>query len=289
MEEPFMKSPFPGMDPFIEVCDLWEDFHDDLIAEVKRALAAVLPRGYLARMRKRGYVVLAETEGKDTRSFVPDVSVTAKERQSSVTRERAKAPSAGTTTEDEPLSLRAFIETEYEEKFIDIYELKPARRLVTSIEVLSPSNKKRRSLGWKKYLRKRQALLLGKANLVELDLLRAGERLPMLDPWPPSPYTILVAREEQAPTCRVWRAYFDRPLPTIPIPLSRPDPDISLALQPLVDAVYERSRYDEELDYSQPLTPPLDAEAAAWVKQRLKAVGSSAEPPPSRPPRRRRR
>ena len=54
---------------------------------------------------------------------------------------------------------------------------------MTSIEVLSPSNKKRRSLGWRKYLRKRQALLLGKANLVEIDLLRGGEQLPMLDPW----------------------------------------------------------------------------------------------------------
>jgi hypothetical protein len=193
-----MKSPFPGMDPFIEACGLWEEFHDDLIAEIKRYLRARLPTGYVARTGKRSYIVLAEANGKEEHSF--------------------------------------------EEKFIDIFELQPRRRLVTSIEVLSPSNKRRRSKGWKRYLRKRHALLLGKANLVEIDLLRGGDRMPMLDPWPASPYTLLVAREERAPRCRVWPAFFDRPLPAIPVPLSRPDPDLTLDLQPLVDTIYEGGR-----------------------------------------------
>ena len=26
-----MKSPFPGMDPYIEACGLWGDFHSHLI------------------------------------------------------------------------------------------------------------------------------------------------------------------------------------------------------------------------------------------------------------------
>jgi hypothetical protein len=39
-----MNSPFPGMDPYIEHCGLWIDFHDDLIAEIKRSLAARLPK-----------------------------------------------------------------------------------------------------------------------------------------------------------------------------------------------------------------------------------------------------
>src|SRR5262249_39415800 len=105
--------------------------------------------------------------------------------------------------ETEAVELRAFVEQEFEDTFIDI--LRPEdHRLVTSIEVLSPTNKRRRSVGWRKYLRKRQALLLGKANLVEIDLLRGGARMPMLDPWPASPYVLLVAREERAPRCRVW-------------------------------------------------------------------------------------
>jgi hypothetical protein len=30
--------------------------------------------------------------------------------------------------------------------------------------------------------------LLGDANLVEIDLLRSGSRMPMLDLWPDSPF-----------------------------------------------------------------------------------------------------
>jgi Protein of unknown function (DUF4058) len=271
-----MKSPFPGMDPFIEACGLWEDFHDDLIAEIKHQLAVALPAGYLVRTGKRSYVVLAEADGKEEHGFLPGVSVTGPPASG-----KQKATPAA-LAEGEPVELRAFIERDFEEKFIDIFELKPRRRLVTSIEVLSPSNKRRRSRGRKKYLRKRQALLLGKANLVEIDLLRGGDRMPMLDPWPGSPYTLQVAREERAPRCRVWPAFFDRPLPAIPVPLSRPDPDLTLALQPLVDAIYERGRYREDIDYSRPLTPPLGAEQAAWLERQLRSAKPAAKPPPRR-------
>jgi hypothetical protein len=271
------------MDPFIETSGLWEDFHDDLIAEIKRQVKRVLPAGYVARTRKRSYVVVAEKNGKEEHSFQPDVSVTGPAtRQAAGKRNAAMAPLA----ETEPVELRAFIESDFEEKFIDIYELEPRRRLVTSIEVLSPSNKRRSSVGWERYKRKRQALLLGRANLVEIDLLRGGDRMPMLDPWPASPYTLLVAREERAPRCRVWPAFFDRPLPAIPIPLSRPDPDLTLDLQPLVDVIYESGRYREDIDYAQPLTPPLSAEQAVWLGQQLR--GPETAPKPARQRRRRR-
>lgn len=154
---------------------------------------------------------------------------------------------------------------------MDIYEATPEQRLVTTIEVLSPSNKRRGSEGWDLYLRKRQALLLGEANLVELDLLRGGQRLQMLDPWPSSPYTILVARQKRIPRCLVWPAHFQRPLPIFPVPLAKPDPDIQLNLQPLVEAIYARSRYSRSIDYSRPLTPALTGEEAAWLEQQLRA------------------
>jgi hypothetical protein len=236
---------------------------------IKECLAS-LPAEYVARSRKRSYVVLEVAESEEASGLRPDVIVTS-------------APAA----ETEPRNLRAFIEREFQETFIDILGPKPERRLVTSIEVLSPSNKRRGSLGWKKYLRKRQALLLGKANLVEIDLLRGGDRMPMLDPWPKSPYTLLVAREERAPRCRVWPAFFDRPLPAIPVPLSRPDPDLTLELQPLVDTIYQNGRYGEDIDYSQPLTPPLKAEQAAWLAQQLR--GEAEAPKPTRPRRSRRK
>jgi hypothetical protein len=271
-----MQSPFPGMDPYIETGKSWKDFHQHLIEGIFNEVSDHLPERYVARVGERSYIALVESDEKSERHFEPDVGMTAAREQMP-----ARAKNGGTaaaTLDAEAVTLRAFIDEQFKEVFIDIYELEPERRLVTSIEVLSPSNKKRNSPGWKKYLRKRQALLLGKASLVEIDLLRGGTRMPMLDPFPDSPYYILVAREEKAPWCRVWRAYFDRPLPTIPIPLSRPDPDIPLALQPLIESVYARSRYDRTIDYSQPLKPPLKPEQAAWLAKQLASRSKPAKP-----------
>ena len=58
-----MKSPFPGMDPYIEACGLWGDFHHDLISEIKHALARAAPERYLVRAEERSYIVLVEEEG----------------------------------------------------------------------------------------------------------------------------------------------------------------------------------------------------------------------------------
>jgi hypothetical protein len=127
------------MDPYIEACGLWPDFHDDLIAEIKRALAAAVPERYLVR-----------------------------------TGERSVAEAAA--AQSEAVSLRAFLSIRFRETFVEIYETDPEQRLVTYIEVLSPSNKQRGTEGWEVNLRKRQALLLGAANLVEIDLLRGGRK-----------------------------------------------------------------------------------------------------------------
>jgi hypothetical protein len=96
---------------------------------------------------------------------------------------------------------------------------------------------------WDLYQRKRQSLLLGNVNLVEINLLRGGQRLPMLDPWPNSPYVLMVARARHPQTCLVWEGHFRHPLPPIPVPLARPDPDLLLQLQPLIDSIYQRYRY----------------------------------------------
>lgn len=252
------RSPFPGMDPFLEASGLWGDFHHTLIADIQRQVGPQLPPKYIARTEERSYILTVESEEKANRIFIPDVSVTGPSSRFAVADAPAKANGG--------VSMRAFIEVEFEETFLDIYELGPERRLVTSIEVLSPANKARGTKGWKLYNRKRQALLLGKANLVEIDLLRRGTRLPMLDPWPDAPYTVLVARKSLAPACKVWPAHSDRPLPAVPVPLSRGYADLTLELQPLVEAIYKRNSYAEQIDYTRPLDPPLRPEEAAFLK-----------------------
>jgi hypothetical protein len=261
------------MDPYIETCGLWGDFHHGLISEIQNALAHAAPERYLVRAGERSYVVLVERDGKTSLPFVPDISVTTRHRKKP-SRKKAGDALAAPMLESEPILMRAFIEEEHREAFVEIYEAVPDQRLITCIEVLSPSNKRPHTPGWDLYNRKRQTLLLGDANLVEIDLLRGGQRMPMLDPWPESPYTLLVARARRYDLCQVWPVYFQIKSPSVPIPLSKPDPDIILDLQPMIDSIYERSRYERSIDYSKPLTPPLDDAEAAWLKKQLYAKRS---------------
>jgi hypothetical protein len=264
-----MRSPFPGMDPYIESCGLWGDFHHGLISEIHNALAQAAPERYVVRAGERSYVVLIGEEGKERHPFYPDVSVTTERRQKPA-RKKGGTAVAEPILDAEPVLMRAFITDEHREAFVEIYEATPEQRLVTCIEVLSPSNKRTDTTGWDVYLRKRQSLLLGEANLVEIDLIRGGTRMPMLDPWPDSPYTVLVARARTFFRCRAWPAYYQRPLPSVPIPLAKPDPDILLDLQPMIDSIYRRSRYERSIDYRKPLSPPLRPAEERWMKEHLR-------------------
>jgi hypothetical protein len=236
------------MDPYIEVSHLWEDFHHDLIGEIKGSLAGRLPDRYVLRAGERSYVAVT-LDDEEERSWLPDVAV-------------ASRPS--------PVMMRALVKAEYREPFLEIRQVEPEHKLVTAIEILSPSNKRANTKGWRLYYRKRLAFLSGHANFVEIDLLRRGRRMPMVSRWPDSPYYLLVCRKKQAPRCAVWPAYFYEPLPPIPIPLLPPDADIMLDLQPLVAAIYTRSRYERDIDYGQPLQPPLSSDEAAWLEEQLR-------------------
>jgi len=277
-----MKSPFPGMDPFIETSGLWEEFHSHFIEKLYDAVTDVIPEKYEVRTTRRSYVELVEPEGKEARPFQPDVGISEPGSQTQHPVKSTTASVAQEETDAEVVSLRAVIAEEFREKFIEIYEPdEEGLRLVTCIEVLSPTNKKKDAEGWRQYLRKRQALLMGEANLVELDLLRGGHKMPMVDPWPACPYTLLVFRAERAPFCRVYKAYSLKPLPALPIPLTPPDADLSIPLQPLVDAVYVRGRFHRPIDYTKPPRPPLLPNEAGWLQEQLKTNSATGTPSPS--------
>jgi hypothetical protein len=265
-----MKSPFPGMDPYIEAYGLWEDFHGHLIERIYEQIAGAAPERYFVRAGERSYHVLIGSEGKEKRPFTPDVKITVPESGRKPKKKSGGVAVKEPTTENEPLTLRAFIAEEHRERFVEIYEDDPEVRLVTTIEVLSPSNKRPNTEGWEQYQNKRYSALLGGVHLIEIDLLRGGQRPLMRDPWPKSPYALLVGRANQKLHCHVWTASFDRPLPIIPVPLTPPDADLQLDLQPLIDRVYDLSRYGRAIDYSKPLKPPLTAKEKTWFEARLR-------------------
>jgi len=270
------------MDPFIESCGLWEDFHTHLIEKIYDALAEIAPEGYAVRTGERSYVVLVQSDDEQSHSFIPDVGITLTSRLKSQTDLNPKSVVAESAGEFEPIEIRPFIEEEYRETFVEIRTADTSQRLVTTIEVLSPSNKRQGSQGWNLYARKRQGILLSDVHLVEIDLLRGGQRMPMVDPWPTSPYVFLVARQYPAKNCKAWPAFALRPLPSIPVPLAKPDPDLMLDLQPMVEAIYRRSRYFLSIDYTKPPVPPLQPQESDWLKEqpvRLTAANQPNIPP----------
>jgi hypothetical protein len=143
--------------------------------------------------------------------------------------------------------------------------------LVTVLQLLSPINKSPGTGGLDAYLHKRLELLPRGCHLVELDLLRGGQRLPMSGPLPPADYHVFIGRTGMRPRCQVISWPLRDPLPKIDIPLLPEDPDLPFDLQSVFRAAYEPALYDRRLRYDQPLEPPLRASDELWVREALRA------------------
>jgi hypothetical protein len=242
------------MDPYIEAAGLWEDFHTKLIGEIERTLSQSLPDRYVVRAGERSYIdYLDADEGVAVRAEIrPDVAIRRPARI-----DESVGASAAVAEAADSVVMHALLGSPRREPYLEIQKINPQRRLITCIEILSPSNKRFASVGWQQYVMKRQLFLQGYANLVEIDLVRSGRRMPMEEPWPDAPYSLLVMRKEEATRCTVKPAHFDRPLGRISVPLAPPDADVALSLQPLIDAVYARSKYFLDIDYRQAVTSSL--------------------------------
>jgi hypothetical protein len=96
--------------------------------------------------------------------------------------------------------------------------------IVTVIEVLSPANK---AGEYNTYLNKRYRMLKAGINLVEVDLLRDGQRVP-LGTEIETPYVCLVNRAEEWPKTHVWGITWGETCPVLPVPLCPDEPDVRL-------------------------------------------------------------
>lgn len=249
-----MNSPFPGVDPFLEAQGFWPDFHATFLTYLRDAILDGLPDSYEARIDER--VVLIDPFDEADRLVEPDVAVTRRADRDSP----AALGAVGVATV-EPVVVPLLIPETTRQRHLEIRK-RPGRELVTVIEILSPANK--RGTGRDEYLQKRLELLYREVNLVELDLLLAGRRLPMAGPLPPGDFYALVSRAERLPACEVYAWTLRQPLPPIPIPLRPPDPDLAIGLQDLFAATYERGRYRRSVDYRATVAE-LSAEESAWA------------------------
>jgi hypothetical protein len=140
--------------------------------------------------------------------------------------------------------------------------------LVTSIEILSPVNK--RGEGLEAYRLKRDRILRSPVHLIEIDLLRGLQRPGWEVREPPidTDYILLVnrARMDRDRISDIWPVALNQPLPRLPVPLLDVDPDVILDLGSAIAVIYERAAYARRIDYAQPVPPPhLRPDMAAWL------------------------
>jgi len=144
-------------------------------------------------------------------------------------------------------------------------------RLVTAIEILSPVNKRPSHEAYHDYQRRRRALLRSTTHLIEIDLLRGGERPRLARPVPRASYYVTLSRVNRRPYVEVWPMQLWEKLPVLPVPLLEPDPDAALDLGAVVAAVYDRGAYARLIDYHRPPPPPaLSDTEAIWLDEHLR-------------------
>jgi hypothetical protein len=264
-----MAYRFPGMDPYLEDPAIWRGFHHRLADEIADRLNPEIGPKYYADVDV--HTTFEEVHVGKAKPIIPDVAIVA-QPYSGMGRSAAPVAVAEPTeviapvrrvVHISPVTLRA----------VHIY-ITETNELITSIELLSPYNK--RGEGLAEYRRKRSTLLASNVHLVEIDLLRGGQRVgseTQGEPFDEADYILLVHRGfESNPGVwsDIWPVPLNRPLPILPIPLDPPDDDVLLDLNAVVRTLYERAAYSRRIDYRQVVPPPaLRPAMAKWLEAHL--------------------
>jgi hypothetical protein len=257
-----MPSPFPGMNPFLEQDDAWHDFHEKIIPLIAERLVVQVRPDYIVKIDERIYVHELPSEPRRYLGRA-DVSVSRSEEVSTARRSRIGLLEA-------PTEVRLPVHDVEHLAIVEIRDRR-SRELVTLIEVLSPSNKQSGSTR-DQYLAKRQELLNSRANLVEIDLLRGGNPMPLDErPGRAYAYSVLVSRVDDRPKAGFWPIGLRDPLPIIPIPLRAPAGDARLELQEALNRVYDASGYEDYI-YSGLPDPPLEEQDQAWAESLIPRI-----------------
>jgi hypothetical protein len=255
-----MKFPLPGMDPYLEHPSLWPDVHNRLIAALADDLSARVAPRYYVGLERRTYLLKA-----DDLVFIgrPDIALAATTGESVFASQPA-------TTSVTVLEVDVPMQDEVSENFLEIHEVKTGK-LITILELLSPVNKLHKQ-GREKYERKRRYVFRSWTNLVEIDLLRAGDPMPVVGAQVQSDYRILVSRGIQRPRASLIAFTLRQPIPAFTLPLLPGDDEPEVAMNRILHALYQRARFDLRLDYTQAPIPPLAEADAVWARELITSV-----------------
>jgi hypothetical protein len=204
----------------------------------------------------------------------PDAEVLRRQKEPAIGAMANVAVAARPNTE--PVVIRV-PHDEHREPFVEIYVGRGTdRRLVTSIEVLSLTNKTKGQQGRDLYLRKQREILNSKVNLVEVDLLRLGEHttavpiqllVAKVDGFD---YHVCVHRFDNLEDYFVYPIQLTWRLPVIAIPLLPDDHPVVLDLQAVFDRAYDAGPYKKEIRYDEDIPePPLPEVLVPWAEKLL--------------------
>jgi hypothetical protein len=243
-----MASPFPGMDPYLEQPAFWSSFHSKFVVAMADAIEARLDAAYYVEVETRTYL---DDDGAGLLVGIPDVSVGV---SSSGVAPASVVTAVMPQTQTGGLQ-KVLVPTpeEVREHYLEVREL-ASGRVVTVIELLSPKNKKSGE-GRQSYENKRSLILGSRTHLIEIDLLRAGQSMPMRNVQVAADYHILISRSQHCPQADLYGFSIRDRIPTISIPLVS-QAELEVDLQAVFNGLYARSRYRTRIDYQQPVPSP---------------------------------
>ena len=172
-----------------------------------------------------------------------------------------------------PSSLPSESSTGFSHGLIEIWEV-PCQLVVTEFELLSFQQKTPGDIH-RQFIEKKLRLKQEKINLVEIDLLRAGQRevIPGVESEFAALYQVTVKRQRNYGPLDVYSIPLHVGLPTLSIPLDRPAQEIPFDLQDVVNKCYCNGRYNLIVNYHTEPNPPLAPNDAAWADNLLRSNG----------------
>lgn len=265
-----MPSPFPGMDPYLEHPAIFPGLHDRLVAYISEALQPKLPEPYYAEISDRLWVEVSD------RSIEPDVNVMKGEEppdeEAPPFADSGGGVAVATRTRTEPVVV-VVPHDEFREPYVDIMaRIEGQERIVTTIEVLSLTNKTPGRHGRGLYLQKQREVLDSEVNLVEIDLLRGGEHTTAVPLGRASrktgafDYHVCVHCFHRFEEFYVYPFTVRDLLPEIAVPLLPQHGGVPLDLQQVFQRCYDTGPYRRRVRYGEaPIVPPLAEAHAAWA------------------------
>jgi hypothetical protein len=269
------------MNPYLEEPAIWPGVHVNLAVAIQEALVPQLPAHYYVTVELRVYEAPQGEVGPLV--GIGDVTVGAERRRPNPTNptngaarygEREAAANrtgVGVLTVEVPRSV------EVREHYLEVRRA-GTHEVITVVEILSPTNK-RPGKGRQIYEQKRTETVSALTNLVEIDLLRSGEPLPVLHHGLPleraeaGDFRVLVSRGYRRHQAELYVWGLRAPLPVVPVPLRHDEPEPTVDLQALLHTVYDRGGYSRIVDYRGEPVPPLSADDAAWADGVLRSRG----------------